>query len=612
MKVQTFYKHKLIKSDDGYILSLYLNPMNQEFSEELGVKEENNQTLERSVKQYISNQIPNLKIKSVQILLGTIVISCFSFTFEKASASTNDMTSPELADHHTYTVQGGDSLSVIAKKYGMTTEQLKEANNLVSDVIKVGQTLIIPQAFAAPIPISNPKTYTVVSGDSLSVIAKRFETSVDQIKAENQLDSDVIRVGQLLVIPTNDIVITPASDSTTTPVTNNSEASTTPVENESSYIVVAGDTLWKLSQRFNTSVPNLKQKNNLTSDTLVIGQKLVISSSTVTNEAVQTPVASRTANYTVVGGDSLSVIAKRYTTTVEQLKTLNNLTSDVIRVGQVLVVPELPASSESPSPTNVPAPTPESPNSPTTYTVVSGDSLSVIAKRFNTTVDSLKSLNHLTTDIIQVGQKLIINGTTGNHTTTTTPIVASTPTSSIDITAVQKNLKTLGYYAVSVVSGIADSSTEAAIEAFQKDYGLAITGKIDSTTQTEIHHAIVKKSLVQDTKSYTGVPYKWGGTTPTGFDCSGFVYFMFNKHGVEMARNTSEGLYKTGKPIAKTDLKPGDLVFFGVETPGKVSHVGFYTGGNNFVSATSSKGIWTYSINDTYWGKYYMGAKRIY
>ncbi|SFA70738.1 peptidoglycan endopeptidase LytF [Bacillus sp. cl95] len=607
--METFYKHKLIKSGDGYILSLYLHPMNQEFSEELGAKSESNQSIEQSVKQYISKQIPNIKIKSVQILLGTIVISCFSFTQERASASTNDTTTPEMVGFNTYTVQGGDSLSVIAKKYGISIEQIKEANNLVSDVIRVGQTLTIPKGATVSMLDSSPKTYTVVSGDSLSVIAKRLNTSVEQIKAENQLESDLIRVGQVLVIPTN-ILENPAPTSNSNPATISSEPAMNSAVNEGTYIVVAGDTLWNLSQRFGTSISNIKQMNNLSSDTLTIGQKLAVPSSTAANDGNSSPPSSKTAQYTVVSGDSLSVIAKKYSTTVDHLKTLNNLNSDVIRIGQVVVVPELSATFVLPATTNVPSSPPTSQT--TSYTVVSGDSLSVIAKRFNTTVDSIRSLNNLTSDIIRVGQKLTINGTTGS-TTITSPLVAPTaPTTSPDITSVQKDLNTLGYYAVSVFSGVADTSTEAAVEAFQKDYGLAITGKIDSTTKTEIEHAIVKKNLVQDTKIYTGVPYKWGGTTPTGFDCSGFVYFMFNKQGVEISRNTSEGLYMTGKPIAKADLKPGDLVFFGVVTPGKVSHVGIYTGGNNFVSATSSKGIWVYSIDDSYWGKYYMGAKRIY
>ena len=110
---------------------------------------------------------------------------------------------------------------------------------------------------------------------------------------------------------------------------------------------------------------------------------------------------------------------------------------------------------------------------------------------------------------------------------------------------------------------------------------------------------------------YIGVPYVFGGTTPKGFDCSGFIRYVLGKVGIDLPR-TSSDQYKTGKSVSKADLQPGDLVFF-EKTYNKagVTHSGIYIGNNNFISATSSKGIKIDSLSSTYWGPKYYGAKRV-
>ncbi|WP_232698836.1 C40 family peptidase [Brevibacillus daliensis] len=118
--------------------------------------------------------------------------------------------------------------------------------------------------------------------------------------------------------------------------------------------------------------------------------------------------------------------------------------------------------------------------------------------------------------------------------------------------------------------------------------------------------------LISDTYTYMGVPYVWGGESPSGFDCSGFIYYMYNKHGIPTERTTSAVLYTMGKWVPIKQLQPGDLVFFALKKSKQVSHVGFYVGNNRFISATSSKGIHVYSLKNSYWGPAYVGAKRVY
>lgn len=107
---------------------------------------------------------------------------------------------------------------------------------------------------------------------------------------------------------------------------------------------------------------------------------------------------------------------------------------------------------------------------------------------------------------------------------------------------------------------------------------------------------------------FIGVPYRWGGTTPAGFDCSGFVQYVFSHFGVELPR-TSEEQYGCGTPVSLANLAVGDLVFFDANGPGP-THVGIYLGGGRFIDA-GSDGVGIDSLSNTYWQEHYIGARRI-
>jgi glucan-binding YG repeat protein len=108
---------------------------------------------------------------------------------------------------------------------------------------------------------------------------------------------------------------------------------------------------------------------------------------------------------------------------------------------------------------------------------------------------------------------------------------------------------------------------------------------------------------------YIGVPYVWGGTTPKGFDCSGFVRYAYNKAGVSLPRTAAEQ-YALGQAVTKSKLQRGDLVFFSTYKAG-ASHVGIYLGDNKFVHASSSHGVTVSSLSTSYYNKTYLGSKRI-
>ncbi|KMY51917.1 C40 family peptidase [Peribacillus loiseleuriae] len=116
--------------------------------------------------------------------------------------------------------------------------------------------------------------------------------------------------------------------------------------------------------------------------------------------------------------------------------------------------------------------------------------------------------------------------------------------------------------------------------------------------------------VVRIANQYLNVPYKWGGSTPSGFDCSGFILYVFDKVGIKLPQG-SDLQYTYGTSVQKADLKPGDLVFFKDTYKAGISHTGIYIGSDAFISATNS-GVKIDSIHDPYyWGEKYAGAKRI-
>ncbi len=154
----------------------------------------------------------------------------------------------------------------------------------------------------------------------------------------------------------------------------------TPVSTENTYIVKNGDTLWSIARNNGLTVDELKRMNNLTSNTLSIGQVLKVSGSTTPSESEE--------YYVVKSGDSLYKIANQFGTTVDELKRMNNLTSNLLSIGQRLRIPNMESYQ--------------------TYTVKSGDTLYSIARNFNTTVTAIQNLNNLATSALSIGQKLLI------------------------------------------------------------------------------------------------------------------------------------------------------------------------------------------------------------
>ena len=214
-----------------------------------------------------------------------------------------------------YTVQRGDTLYSISQKFNIPVNKLKEINNLNTNTILPGQILIIKETETPP----QPTTYKVQKGDTLYSISQKFNTTVDEIKRLNNITSNNIYINQELYIPAST-----SSPSTPLPIPPIDDD-----ENEeySEYIVQKGDSLWKISRDYNITVKELIELNNLATTTLQIGDKLLV------------PINKTEKIYTVQRGDTLWSIAKENNVTVNELKEKNNLTTNLLSIGQTIIIP---------------------------------------------------------------------------------------------------------------------------------------------------------------------------------------------------------------------------------------------------------------------------------
>lgn len=192
------------------------------------------------------------------------------------------------------------------------------------------------------------------------------------------------------------------------------------------------------------------------------------------------------------------------------------------------------------------------------------------------------------------------------------------------VSKLQADLKKLGYMSIGP-TGYYGDITEAAVKKFQKKYaltqdgiaGIQTLGKIDKlmgrdTVASRGEQKSKRQSVVDYARKFLGIKYVWGGTTKKGFDCSGFVKYVYKNFGINLNR-VSSGQAKNGVYIKKASLLLGDLVFFDTNG-GKngINHVGIYIGGGKFIHASSShKKIVTSNINKGFYSKVYMTARRV-
>lgn len=310
------------------------------------------------------------------------------------------------------------NLEPLIVEYGFI-DNTKDVEFLKENYKELAEAVISAVANYIGVPYTPPEgittnTYVVQKGDSLYSIANKLGTTVSELKKENNLTTNTLQIGQVLRIPTKEIYegeeniyivqkgdtlysIAAANNTTVDELKKANNLTSNILSTgqllkipsallpESTYIVKKGDSLYSIANKYNTTVDELKRINNLTSNILSIGQVLKLPSDKVSDVEKE----ENTISYTVQKGDSLYSIARKYSTTIDKIKDLNNLTTNLLSIGQVLLIP---------TDTNL----------ETTYTVQKGDSLYSIAKKYDTTVDRLKQLNNLKSNLLSIGQILIV------------------------------------------------------------------------------------------------------------------------------------------------------------------------------------------------------------
>ena len=338
--------------------------------------------------------------------------------------NSNNNSNASVATNGTYTAVAGDSLWGIAQKFGMTLDELKKANGLTSNNLYVGQTLKVRKSVQQNTnnetnqnqnsngnnndrpqqTVTSAETYTVKSGDSLWGIATKHGCSVNDLKSWNHLSSNLIHVGQKLVIGQKKSTVQQQQGKKEPQQTTSNET----------YTVKSGDSLWKIATNHNMSVSQLKNLNKLSNDMIFVGQKLVVSEKK--QSAPSQNQVTKPSTYTVKSGDSVWKIAHECGMSMNELVSLNGIKNNLIFPGQVLKVKagakaENVSKSETSGSKNQNA---ASNGSSSTYTVKSGDSVWKISHEHGMSMDELKSLNGLKDNLIIPGQVLKIKGTSSN------------------------------------------------------------------------------------------------------------------------------------------------------------------------------------------------------
>ncbi|MDY2955655.1 MAG: LysM peptidoglycan-binding domain-containing protein [Enterococcus cecorum] len=408
-------------------------------------------------------------------------------------------------------------------------------------------------------------------------------------------------------------------------VVNNSSQSTGNLGG-STYTVSVGDTLWAISRKFGVTITQLKSWNNLSSDMIYVGQKLSIQTGTGNTAVTPTPstpgvsnnpTTSNAQTYTVVAGDSVWKIAHQFGISMDTLRSLNNIQNNFIYPGQVLKIRIISSNNvTTPTPESTPSiptgsqtstQTPTNQTSDTIYTVKSGDSLWAIANKHGLSVSQLKSINHLTSDIIYPGQKLNTKTKVSSQDTVSSSTTKPAPS---QVSTTSSNTSTSTSKTYTVASG--DS-----LWAIANKHGLSVSqlknmngltsdviypGKQLLVSQTSNSSATVnlislnttntnsssnnlnRAAIVAEANKHIGKPYAWGAKGPDSFDCSGYTRYVFLQvTGRDIGSNTV-AQEKAGTIISVDQAKAGDLYFWGSQ--GSSYHVAIALGNGSYIYAS--------------------------
>ena len=358
----------------------------------------------------------------------------------------------------------------------------------------------------------------------------------------------------------------------------------------------------------------------------VLATTAILSSAFAANASAST--------YVVKKGDTLGQIASKYNTTVKELKTTNNLSSDLIRINQKLTI-----STSTNSSSTKETSTKVNSSSAKTYKVVSGDSLLKIANKFSISLGELKQWNNLTSTVIYPGDVFYVSKPSGTSATSSSNTSSSGNSSKDSGTSTGNGTSQTGTYTIKsgdTLSKIASSYNMSVTKLKQLNnltsdlifpgQKLKVSASSSTSTEkvTETENATESgtpefistgnsgsyaSKVVSVSKKLIGIPYVWAGTTTAGFDCSGFVYYVLNNSGKSIGRYSAEGYFDRSYYVDVPSV--GDIVYFKNTYKEGISHLGIYIGNNQFIHADSS-GVRITSLDNSYYKQHFDSFKRLY
>ena len=524
----------------------------------------------------------------------------------------------DVVDGHTTVADGINGTS------GEAAEDLTSALTFVEPASGDGEQARVSATLAGGVPLK-PRVYTIMEGDTLRSISTEYSVSISTILASNKLDDpNVISPGQEILIPPIEGVVAD---------------------------VQPNETLAQIAERFGVDVADVAQANALPvqAEATVPYERIVVPGMETAERALGTAprrhgttvqLAARAEGdpgftakpsgltYEVQDGDTVAQLATQFGVSVWTILTANNLgAADLIQPGMELKV--LPVNGVE-------------------HEIQPGESLSDIAAFYKVDLGPLVDFNSIgDPDNLTVGSKLTIPGAERGQPSfslaqigapaTTAAVTAPSGSANVATTqrpAAQSALAQAKPPGAAQVAAKPGGATQAAAKpqapttqtAAKPQGGAQAAAKPTGTTAqgtTRLQAASVSapsavvssgsgSAVIGTAMKYLGARYVFGGTSPAGFDCSGFVWYVHNAAG----RPVSRGLWgqlNGGPRISTSQLQPGDAVFFANTYMPGLSHAGIYIGGGRFIHASDeSSGVKISSLSDGYWGPRFIGASRLW
>lgn len=449
-------------------------------------------------------------------------------------------------------VAKGESVYTIAKKYQVKEAEIYALNpEIEGKYLQLNAILLIP---SLAIKNETPKNHTISAGETLNSIAQKYAIKLSKlIELNPNVDAKRLKIGTVLKLIAD---------------TEMKQQQNFNVELEEKHWVVAGETLGEIAQKYGISLVELERLNpDIEPNKLKIGTPLIVKKSATiisekaaenfNNNLETTTKITEVKTHKIKKGETLKVIAKKYQLSIQQLQALNpKVEPRKLKIGTVLALNTIDTTQvvSTKDTSNVVF---VDETKDVLHKVLEGETKYGIAKKYGITVEKIDELNPEVAKNLPVDYLLIIKE---------------------------------GTYNASLTPDIIEKA------------------KFEEATSVKI------EILIDEASKKIGTPYRSGGTSLKGFDCSGLMYTTFKEINMTLPRS-SRGMASFGKKITNSEAKRGDLIFFTTNKRGTISHVGLITEiqGDEikFIHSSTSLGVIISSTKEAYYAKRFVQINRV-